>query len=133
MPPRQLLDCSVRCEESLVQSLQSNESLIKRLAGLEGIKFLSSAEKTGKSIVHVDKGFELFVAAEGLIDIEKEKVRLSTEIQRIEKILKGIIIKLNNADFVAKAPREVIESSETQKENLTFQLAALRSNLNGLT
>ena len=56
---------------------------------------------------------------EGIIDLEKERDRLSAEIQRLAGQLKGTRSKLENQSFLERAPEEVV-AREREKE-ATFQ------------
>ena len=130
--PKESLECSVRCEQEIAALFTDNSSLINRLAVLKSFQIVSSEKPEGKFIIHVDQGFELFIAAEGLIDIEKEQKRLTLEASRIQKILIGLKSKLANKGFTEKAPREVIESVEAQENNLSSQLEILNKNIQSL-
>ena len=50
-----------------------------------------------------------------LIDLKAELVRLDKEIVRLKGEIDGIDKKLANAQFVAKAPPEVIEEQHTRR------------------
>ena len=66
------------------------------------------------------------------VDIEKEKKRLTAEVGRIDKVVKGIEAKLSNASFVERAPPEVIETTTAQRDNMRSQLENLKRNLDAL-
>ena len=55
----------------------------------------------------MEPGVELYVALEGLIDLDAEKERLDGEIAKVQKDLKGLDKKLGNPGFVAKAPDDL--------------------------
>jgi valyl-tRNA synthetase len=50
-----------------------------------------------------------------LIDLKAEIVRLEKEVARLNGEIDGIDKKLANAQFVAKAPPEVIEEQHTRR------------------
>ena len=60
-----------------------------------------------------------------VIDFEAEKTRLSREVDRLSRDIAKVEAKLGNADFVAKAPEEVVEE---QRERLTELLALCEKN-----
>jgi len=87
-----------------------------------------------------DKGVAQFVAGghsfgvslTGLIDVEKEGARLKKEIARLESDIAKADAKLNNADFVARAPEEVIveqrdrrDEAAARRDKLSQALAAI--------
>ncbi|MBN2235838.1 MAG: hypothetical protein JW706_11870, partial [Opitutales bacterium] len=66
------------------------------------------------------------------IDVEKEKARLSKEIEKLQGILKGIESKLSNASFVNNAPVQVVEGARAQQEDNRSKLEQLQSLLRSL-
>ena len=61
-------------------------------------------------------GAEIFMPFADLVDIEKEKERLTKEAEKLTKEVERVASKLNNPGFVAKAPQKLIEE-EREKEN----------------
>jgi len=66
------------------------------------------APKKGTPSVLTDLG-ELFLPLEGLVDFAAEKARLKKELAKIEAEIAKVQSKLNNPDFVQKAPAAVLE------------------------
>ncbi len=84
----------------------------------EVVKLLLNAEALEVNpAVKPDKGTpaalselgELFLPLEGLVDVEAEKTRLRKELAKIEAEIAKVQSKLNNADFVQKAPPNVLD------------------------
>jgi valyl-tRNA synthetase len=71
----------------------------------------------------------VFVPLEGLIDLAAERKRLEKEIERVSRLLAGINKKLNNEDFLKKAPKEVVERERAKGEELAQRLAKLEENI----
>ncbi|MHB1206813.1 MAG: valine--tRNA ligase [Rhodospirillaceae bacterium] len=61
----------------------------------------------------------VFLPMAGVIDLGKEKERLTKEIARLDGEIAGIVKKLSNEAFVAKAPVEVVE--ENRERQATFE------------
>jgi valyl-tRNA synthetase len=93
--------------------------LIRRLARLSEIGHDGTAK--GAVQVVVD-GATIMVPLAGHIDIGRERARLTKESERVAVEAGKIEKKLGNADFIAKAPPEVIED---QRERLAVARAAL--------
>jgi valyl-tRNA synthetase len=72
---------------------------------------------------------EVFVPLAGMIDLEQERERLRKEIEEKEGFLKSVEKKLNNTQFVNKAPDEVVDRERQKKEDATAELKRLRNNL----
>ncbi len=107
------------------------DETIRRLARLSDISFVT--EPPAKSVQMVVRGTLAALPLEGIIDFAAEKARLSKEIDKLKGEAKKIEAKLANADFVARAPEEVVEEnrerlaeSEARREKLEAALEKLR-------
>ncbi len=81
-----------------------------------------------KYLVQVGKGYEVFMAVDA-IDNEKQLKRLNSEHQRVSKIILGLEKKLGDANFVDRAPEDVILSTKAQLENMNYQRKSLEVSL----
>jgi valyl-tRNA synthetase len=115
-------------EEKLIKE---NESIIKSLARVESIDFVD--EKPEQSASDVTNGVEIYLPLAGLIDLDKEKERISKEIEQLKGYLNGLDKKLNNTEFVANAPKEIVDQekekrsqAEDKLQKLTVQLEQLK-------
>jgi valyl-tRNA synthetase len=122
-----------RAAPALASALRVEERALRRMARVNAIDE-SAAAPSGKGGAHavLRAGGEVFIPLEGLIDVGKERERLSKELTRIEGQLRGTEAKLSNEQFVGRAKPEVIErerekaaSLRTQFEQLTEKLKAL--------
>ena len=52
----------------------------------------------------------------GVIDLDAERARLQKEMTRVEADIKRVDAKLGNADFMARAPEEVVEGEREKRE-----------------
>jgi valyl-tRNA synthetase len=84
------------------------------------------------SAVHSDGRIEVVVKLAGLIDETKEKARLQREIEKAEKERLGLDKRMANADFVAKAPPEVVVELRANIAALTDKIARLKGALGRL-
>jgi valyl-tRNA synthetase len=89
-------------------------------------------QRPAQSLSAVGKGFECFIPAEGLVDFSKESQRLKVEIERLSKIVDGLDKKLGNANYVDRAPADVVQQCRDQKQNLSEQIESLTRNLTAL-
>jgi len=71
----------------------------------------------------------VFVPLAGMIDLEQERERLRSEIEEKEGFLKSVEQKLNNEQFVTKAPDEVVDRERQKKKDATAELERLQDNL----
>ncbi|KKQ27368.1 MAG: Valine-tRNA ligase [Candidatus Magasanikbacteria bacterium GW2011_GWC2_37_14] len=112
--------------------LQENAEIIKVLARLENLQIEESAIKPEGSIGFVESGVEVFVDLSGVVDIEKEKVRLEKEKQELEKYVSGLAGKLSNKEFVNNAPPAVVEKEQHKLNEAKDKLAKVINQLEGL-
>jgi valyl-tRNA synthetase len=82
---------------------------ILRLARASEISLADTAP--AQSAIVVVRGESVAMPLAGLIDIGAEKARLQKEAARLEADIAGTERKLANADFVARAPEEVVEEN----------------------
>ena len=59
---------------------------------------------------------DLYLPLEGLIDFEAEKSRLTKEVNKIEKEIEKIQVKLGNSNFTERAPVEVLDEQRSRLE-----------------
>jgi valyl-tRNA synthetase len=88
-------------------------TLIERLARLENVELRDEPPPGAIRIVHDEAIAALSVS--GVIDLAAEASRLRKEVARCEADITAIDRKLSNAQFVAKAPPEVVEEQHERR------------------
>ncbi len=95
--------------------LATHRDLILRMARLSSVEPLVGP--TPKSAVQaVQDEATLVLPLEGIVDLDKERARLTKEIDKLAGEIKKIDAKLSNEQFVAKAPEEVIEEQRDRRD-----------------
>jgi len=115
--------------------LAENEPLLMKLAKLESIRVLGAGEEAPLAAIALVGDMQVLVPMAGLIDKDAELARLDKEIQRLEGEVKRIGGKLGNANFVDKAPAEVIakeRSKLTESEQALARLGEQRARIASL-
>ena len=113
-PPSKKVELYIVSESKRL--IQLNKDCIVKLSGASGLNFVSSAaEVEGKTVSSVTEIAQIYVPLGELVDIEKEKARLSAEIERIDGEIARAEGKLNNPNFVNKAPQKLVDA---EKEKL---------------
>ncbi|MFW7378224.1 MAG: valine--tRNA ligase [Oligoflexus sp.] len=130
--PKQRLSATARIAEDSLQVLTDSRPWILRLAGLDKFEALTEVTAPPQSLTQVGAGYEIFVPVKGLMDIDQERKRLGNEKARLEKILVGIRKKLDNENFVQRAPEDVLQQTKAQRQNLEEQLENIDRNLAAL-
>ncbi|MDR3407564.1 MAG: valine--tRNA ligase [Methylovirgula sp.] len=99
----------VGADSSVQARVETWAEIIKRLARLSDISF--AAEAPGQAAQMIVRGTLAALPLEGIIDFAAEKVRLAKEIEKLQGEARKIEAKLGNADFVARAPEDVVEEN----------------------
>jgi valyl-tRNA synthetase len=76
-------------------------------------------------------GSEVAVALAGAIDVRQE-CRLSDELERLDRQLAGLAAKLANANFVSRAPADVVAREREKEQTWRAQRDALAGKLSAL-
>ncbi len=117
--------------EKNLRRLRDNEEAIVRLARLEGIRQEDQEVPTGAVQIVLDEATIVLPLAD-VIDIAKEKERLSRELDKARGEILNLDKKLKNEGFLAKAPEHVIEEQHERKrdaESTESRLAAALARL----
>ena len=101
--------------------------------GLACIEFLAGDASAPPSATALHGDVKLMIPLEGLIDLEAERSRLGKEIDRQSRDLERSEGKLGNADFIAKAPPEIVNKERTRARELSDALGRLRVQLDSLS
>ena len=105
--------------------------MLKRLARLSDISFADQAPP--QSAQMVIRGEVAALPLEGIIDIAAEKGRLSKELEKITQEVAKIDAKLGNADFMARAPEEIVEEQHERLSAFNERAAKLGEALSRLS
>ena len=113
----------------LTARLNNVKWVYERLLPVESISIDSDTVKPKASASSVVGGTEIYIPLKGLIDLDKERVRLEKEIQNIRGYLAGLKGKLSNKKFVENAPAEVVENEREKMANAESNMKKLNTQL----
>ncbi len=116
-------------DESKSSVVEINQGYIKALAKIKDLVIGKNMTREKNSALAVATGFEIFIPLEGLIDIEKEKARISKEIKNIVAEQEKYNKKLSNPNFVAKAPEAEVERIKQKLADTQNKIATLEETL----
>ena len=108
---------------------QRNEALIKRMARIDG--FSEGPAPKGSIAVAVE-GASLSIPLAGLIDIAEEKARLTKTMDKLAKEIGGLKGRLNNPNFAASAPEDVVIEAQANLALREEEAAKLQAALKRL-
>ena len=113
--------------------ITANEDSILKLSGAKEIKFVNSAAEAGENAVTKVLAIgTLYIPMGELVDIEKEKERLSAELEKVTSEIARADSKLNNQGFISKAPKKLVDTERAKlnkfiemREKILKQLKSL--------
>jgi len=77
-------------------------------------------------------GVEVYLPLAGMVDLEAERERASTEITRLQAQITGIEQRLSQPGFIAKAPPAIVDRERERRESLLEQVTKLQERLAAL-
>ncbi|MDF1613187.1 valine--tRNA ligase [Stygiobacter electus] len=128
IPPSKSINVFLKSSQITV----AQEKYIKSLVKIEDFIVDENLDKPKASASAVVKGCDIFVPLEGLIDVIVERQRIEKEIARLLNSYNGVRKKLENENFVSKAPAEVIEREKQKMNDWQKALEKLQSILEDL-
>jgi valyl-tRNA synthetase len=132
LPAQQKVPVSFVSQKSELRALFSAEKAnIMRLAMLESLEVHAPDAFTAPryAAMNADGDMEILIPLEGLIDLDAEADRLSKEISKADKERAGLEKRLSSAQFIDKAPPEVVEKARNQKLDLENKVERLKKAL----
>ncbi len=129
---KQKVPIQVFAPEADIRSLlEDNHGAIERLANVESITFAegSLAKLTG---ARSTARFDVHVVYEKKIDVAAERLRLTKELEQIEKEIGNGQRQLGNQQFLSKAPAKVVEGMRKRSTELEVLREKIQSQLDEL-
>ena len=99
------------------------EETIQRLARLSSISLAPSAPPGAVALIV--RGEVAALPLAGVIDFAAEQARLDKEMARVDSDIARIDAKLANADFLRRAPEEIVEGEREKREEATARRAKI--------
>ena len=99
-------------------NLKKFELLLKALIVPESITWKEPGDQNPLAATAIAGTMELLVPMENLINKESELSRLSKELTKKNKEFEAIKKKLDNPNFIDKAPKAIVEQEDLKKQRL---------------
>ncbi|MYA51569.1 MAG: valine--tRNA ligase [Chloroflexi bacterium] len=113
--PQTLLDATVATSRAAA-ALETETDAIRSLARVGALRF-SDADARLDTVRLVVRDVTVALNVGGSVDLETERERLRGEAAGVEKHVSGLEGRLNNAQFLDKAPAEVVERERERLES----------------
>jgi valyl-tRNA synthetase len=128
-PVRAMLQAA---DDIALAAFKAERSTIERLAKLSEFAIDGADTETIGAHGVLPDGSSVFVPLGDAIDVSSECARLNGELERIDKQLSGVSKKLQNEQFVSRAPAEVVEREHEKERSWNEQREALAAKLRAL-
>ncbi len=96
---------------------------VRRLARISGIAFADAPPPS--SVQLIVRGEVAALPLEGIVDLAAERARLLKETQKLDGEIAKIDAKLGNADFLRRAPEEVVDEQRARREEAEARKAKI--------
>lgn len=116
-------------DEKVVSLLYENMELLKSLGGVED---LISYHTGFKGLPIIIKEYHFMLEISDQTQLFRMIDDFQREIKELEELLKGIDSKLQNPDFLSKAPQNVVEREKEKRRMFELKITRLRMYLAGL-
>jgi valyl-tRNA synthetase len=132
IPPKGEVKFCVRCDDATAALLHPLEPYFASMAGAAAVAWGPSVEAPRThAAVSLPLG-EVFVDLKGFIDVAAEIERNEKLQQKLQTLIGGKEKKLANANFVERAPAEVVAREREGLDQLKEQLATVQAALQNL-
>ena len=111
---------------------QTQQRFLLTLAKLESICWINPDETPASSITAFVGELEIFIPMEGFLNKDEESARLKKEITKLENEIIRIENKLQNPQFIDKAPAEVVAKEHHRLKENSLTLRKLKQQLTQL-
>lgn len=115
-----------------VERLSRIENQFKALAKVESLTILKDGDDVPLSSSSMVGQLRVLVPMKGLIDPTAELTRLGKAHEKLQKQAEGIARKLDNENFVSKAPAEVVDAEKAKLAELEGQLKVMTEQMDQL-
>jgi valyl-tRNA synthetase len=107
--------------------LERNRATLATLARTESITCLKPGDTAPESATALVGNMQVLVPLGSVINKQAELERLTKEMEKIEKDLQKAVTKLANSEFVARAPKQVVEEVNERVRQFESALTSLRA------
>jgi valyl-tRNA synthetase len=131
VPPRQKLDVIIEARDPSRDVIEDNLSMLQSVAALGEVSLPADTceQPSGAAVVTLGpvKAYVL-----DIIDLQAEKQRLGKQAETLRSGIQGIRKKLDNEQFVTRAPAQVVQRERDRLDQMQTELQQVEASLAGL-
>jgi valyl-tRNA synthetase len=129
IPMGKEIDIIVKSSKEDLEIFNNLKAYIIRLGKINNISIDNNAKKPDQSASIVINNNEIFIPLKGVIDIEIEIERLNKQLDAYNGRLKNVNKKLNNENFVSRAPKDIIKNEQKKQLKYLMTIEKIEENL----
>jgi valyl-tRNA synthetase len=133
VPPGKKVEVRLKGQVEELAFLREHEEILRRLARAEKVVYKDPEYIPVQDATAVVNDIEVCLPLAGLIDFDKEAIRLRKEIDKAESERTLVGSKLANEKFTSSAPQDIVEAHRARKADLEEKLSKLSRNLELVT
>ncbi len=117
---------------SKLNVLSRNEDALLRLARISDLTLKDEGPKLPGAATDLAEGVDILIPLGGLVDTEKEKIRIAKEIANLKQYIASLSGKLLNKKFVQNAPKSVVEGEQSKLAEAEARMNKMKEQLGNL-
>ena len=130
IPPSSKLNVVIQSGEAATRTdIERNREMIIKLAMLKSLAVEPPGDRPDTAATAVVADTTLYVSLAGVIDFAREIPRLEKAIAKIDREMAGLGKKLDNPDYIEKAPADVVAKTREKHAGLMDKRRKLEANL----
>ncbi len=132
--PKELVAVAIKTSRDReLKILKEYSTYIVQMAKVSSLQIGKNVARPKESAVANIGRVETYVVLSGLIDTQIERQRIESALEDVERMIRGLEGRLQNEDFLKKAPKEIVEKEQKRAEELENRKKRLLENLKVLT
>jgi valyl-tRNA synthetase len=131
IPPSRKLAAVIKASGAEAESVKRTAAGIAHLAALSSLEVRADYERPKTAARIVERGLEIFLL--DVIDIEVERKRLETALEKARKDLEKVEKRLGNPNFVDRAPADVVAEERRRGAAARREIKLLEASLRDLS
>ena len=121
-----------KSDSGLYKRLESYSAQIREQAGIDEVEITRGAEKPARCVTSGHLDFEIYLPMEEIADVEGEIKRIESKRDKLTSELKKIEARLDNKQFLEKAPDEVVARERERVKEMKLLRERMESTLRDL-
>ena len=113
--------------------LHNYSTIIAQMAKVSSLQMGKNLARPKESAVASIGRVETYVVLTGLVDVQVERQRIEIALTDVDKMIKNLQGRLQNQEFLSKAPKDIVEKERQRAEELSNRRQRLQDNLKALT